>query len=187
MKNVQRAKFPIFPIALCVLYGAVVFIVFKLFVLAGHLSGETWLLLFVLLGFTLFLSSVVSMFGMRASRSITPWMYPSIIAPTIPAAIFGNILLHFPFISVAERAQNTQGYAAAAMLSILVIFLTVASFTFLALPLLVGIGCWAEKDTRTFTIMSGVSFVVLATLIWIFSGGIEGAGFWLVNDALKLN
>lgn len=187
MKNVQHAKFPVVPIALCVLYGVAALLVYRLFVLAGHLSGDVWLLLFVALGFVLFLASVVSMFGMRVSRSITPWMYPSIIAPTIPAAIFGNILLHFPFITVAERAQNTQGYAAAAILSILVIFLTVASFAFLALPLLVGVGCWAEKDTKKFVIMSGVSFVVLATLIWIFSGGIEGAGFWLVNDALKLN
>ncbi len=187
MKNIQHAKFPDVPVALCVLYGVVAFLVYWLFSSAGHLSGDAWLLQLIALGLALFSASVVSMFGMRASRSITPWMYPSIIVPTIPAAIFANIFLHFPLITVAERAQNTQGYAAAAILNILVIFLTVASFVFLALPLLVGIGCWAEKDTKKFVIISGISFVIVATLIWACSGGINGFGFWIVNDALKLN
>lgn len=103
-----------------------------------------------------------------AKQKLSWWTVPLLIYATVPAAFMVTMLIRSgALVTIQEGARNTQGFAAGALLSILLVFANIFFPLFIGGPIALATLVWAEKEWKKLVAIPVISFVVLTITFFL--------------------
>lgn len=114
------------------------------------------------------ITSLVGMVFVYGRQKFSWWLAPILIYVTAPVAFLATLLLRSGvLVQVQEAARNTQGFGAAALISVIEIASAIMFPLFIGSPIVLATLVWSEKDWKKLIAIPVVSFVVLTVTFFL--------------------